>query len=75
MPVRRYDVIRIKFTDGQTVYDWPILKSSLAVAVRILTAAGYIGSYPIESYEPQRNNAVLERIHSHAESDAQAVKR
>ncbi len=41
MPARRYDVIRIQFTDGQTVYDWPILKSSLDVAVQILTAGGY----------------------------------
>lgn len=75
MASKRYEIIRIRFTDGQTVYDWPILKSSLAVAVRILTAAGYIGSYTIESYEPQRNHAVPEQIYPDAGADAQAVKR
>lgn len=41
MASKRYEIIRIRFTDGQTVYIWPILKSSQTVAVRILTAGGY----------------------------------
>lgn len=41
MPAHSYDVIRIRFTDGQTVFDWPILSISQTVAVRILTAGGY----------------------------------
>lgn len=73
MPARRYDVIRIQFTDGQTVYDWPILKISLCVTVRILTASGY--TIESENDEPQRNNAVSERIHLHAGADAEKVKR
>ena len=35
------EVIRIRFTDGQRDYDWPILSISQTVAVRILTAGGY----------------------------------
>ena len=36
-----HKTIHIHFTDGQTVYDWPILSISKGVAVRILTAGGY----------------------------------
>lgn len=71
MPARSHDVIRIRFTDGQTVYDWPILKSSQNIATRILTAGGYT----IESYEPQRNTGMPERIHSDTGTDAQTGKR
>ena len=77
MPVRRYDLVHIYFTDGQHDYDWPILKTSLRVTLRILIARGYRPAfgYTNSENEPQRNNAVLERIHSHAESDAEKIKR
>lgn len=41
MASKRYEIIRIRFTDGQTVFDWPILSISETVAIRILTAGGY----------------------------------
>ena len=71
MPARRYDVIRIRFTDGRNIFDWPILKSSQTIATRILTAGGYT----IESNETRRNSTVPDRIHSHAGEDAEKGKR
>lgn len=49
MPARSHDVIRIRFTDGQTVYDWPILSISQTVAIRILTAGGYTDEGIVEA--------------------------
>lgn len=72
MADNQHEIIRIRFTDSQTVYDWPILDISQNVAIHILTAGGY--KIEGRSNESRRNTGMPELLQSRTGKDAEEGK-